>query len=77
MTSTQGSADDRSSRRKDAGVYLVQLEAYDRIGRRQQVSVDFFVGGDTPVTFAAAAGADRDRHDSTRKTTRRARPRRC
>ena len=36
---------------KDAGVYLVQLEAYDRIGRRQQVSVDFFVGGDTPVTF--------------------------
>jgi len=36
---------------KDAGVYVVQLEAYDRIGRRQQVSVDFFVGGDTPVTF--------------------------
>jgi hypothetical protein len=36
---------------KNAGVYLVQLEAYDRIGRRQQVSVDFFVGGDTPVTF--------------------------
>jgi uncharacterized protein YfaS (alpha-2-macroglobulin family) len=39
---------------KDAGVYLVQLEAYDRIGRRQQVSVDFFVGGDTPVTFKRA-----------------------
>ena len=36
---------------KDAGVYVVQLEAYDRIGRRQQVGVDFFVGGDTPVTF--------------------------
>ena len=36
---------------KEAGVYVVQLEAYDRIGRRQQVSVDFFVGGDTPVTF--------------------------
>src|SRR5208337_4139849 len=36
---------------KDAGVYVVQLEAYDRIGRRQQVSVDFFVGGQTPVTF--------------------------
>ncbi|HEY8138901.1 MAG TPA: MG2 domain-containing protein, partial [Methylocystis sp.] len=36
---------------KDAGVYVVQLEAYDHIGRRQQVSVDFFVGGDTPVTF--------------------------
>jgi len=37
---------------RDAGVYLVQLEAYDRLKRRQQVSVDFFVGGDTPVTFA-------------------------
>ncbi|HEY8064376.1 MAG TPA: MG2 domain-containing protein [Methylosinus sp.] len=36
---------------RDAGVYVVQLEAYDRIGRRQQVSVDFFVGGNTPVTF--------------------------
>ena len=37
---------------RDAGVYVVQLEAYDRLKRRQQVSVDFFVGGDTPVTFA-------------------------
>jgi len=37
---------------RDAGVYLVQVEASDRIGRRQQVSVDFFVGGDTPVTWA-------------------------
>ncbi|MBY6241765.1 MG2 domain-containing protein [Methylosinus sp. Sm6] len=36
---------------REAGVYVVQLEAYDRIGRRQQVSVDFFVGGNTPVTF--------------------------
>jgi alpha-2-macroglobulin len=36
---------------KEAGVYVVQLEAYDRLKRRQQVSVDFFVGGDTPVTF--------------------------
>jgi uncharacterized protein YfaS (alpha-2-macroglobulin family) len=39
---------------KDAGVYIIQLEAYDRIGRRQQVSVDFFVGGSTPVTWAQA-----------------------
>ncbi|MDE2362970.1 MAG: alpha-2-macroglobulin [Hyphomicrobiales bacterium] len=39
---------------KEAGVYLVQLEAYDKIGRRQQVSVDFFVGGQTPVTWAKA-----------------------
>ena len=36
---------------REAGVYVVQLEAYDRIGRRQQMSVDFFVGGNTPVTF--------------------------
>ena len=39
---------------KEAGVYIVQVEAYDRIGRRQQVSVDFFVGGQTPVTWARA-----------------------
>ena len=38
----------------DAGVYLIQLEAYDKLHRRQQVSVDFFVGGNTPVTFARA-----------------------
>ncbi len=37
---------------RESGVYLVQLEASDRIGRRQQVSVDLFVGGDTPVTWA-------------------------
>lgn len=39
---------------KEAGVYLVQVEAYDKIGRRQQVSVDFFVGGQSPVTWARA-----------------------
>ena len=37
---------------REAGVYVVQLEAYDKLKRRQQVSVDFFVGGDTPVTFS-------------------------
>ncbi|WP_442754547.1 MG2 domain-containing protein [Methylocystis sp. JAN1] len=42
---------------KDAGVYVVQLEAYDKLKRRQQVSVDFFVGGDTPVTFARPPAA--------------------
>lgn len=42
---------------KDAGVYVVQLEANDRLKRRQQVSVDFFVGGDTPVTFARPPAA--------------------
>ncbi|MGV1760213.1 alpha-2-macroglobulin [Rhizobium sp. A22-96] len=38
----------------DAGVYIIQLEATDKIGRRQQVSVDFFVGGNTPVTWSQA-----------------------
>ncbi|WBK01503.1 MG2 domain-containing protein [Methylocystis parvus] len=53
---------------KDAGVYLVQLEAYDKLKRRQQVSVDFFVGGDTPVTFArppaasATVSADKEKY---------------
>ncbi|MFO1371523.1 MAG: MG2 domain-containing protein [Candidatus Competibacteraceae bacterium] len=37
---------------REAGVYLVQLEAADRLGRRQQVSVDFFVEGKTPVTWS-------------------------
>ena len=32
----------------------MQVEATDRIGRRQQISVDTFVGGDTPVTWARA-----------------------
>ncbi len=39
---------------KEAGVYLVEIEASDKAGRRQKVSVDFFVGGATPVTFARA-----------------------
>ncbi len=47
---------------REAGVYVVQLEAYDRLKRRQQVSVDFFVGGDTPGHFPAAAGFFRDRY---------------
>ncbi|MGD9656414.1 MAG: MG2 domain-containing protein [Methylocystis sp.] len=53
---------------RDAGVYVVQLEAYDRLKRRQQVSVDFFVGGDTPVTFArppaesATIATDKDKY---------------
>ncbi|MDB5510539.1 MAG: alpha-2-macroglobulin [Enterovirga sp.] len=37
---------------REAGVYLVQVEASDRIGRRQIVSVDFFMGGNTPVTWS-------------------------
>lgn len=37
---------------KEAGVYVVQLEAADRLGRAQKVSVDFFVEGKTPVTWS-------------------------
>ena len=47
---------------RESGVYLIQIEASDRIGRRQQVSLDLFVGGDTPVTWAHAPGTDRDGH---------------
>jgi hypothetical protein len=37
---------------REAGVYVLEMEASDRIGRRQIVSVDFFVGGNTPVTWS-------------------------
>jgi uncharacterized protein YfaS (alpha-2-macroglobulin family) len=35
-----------------AGVYVVELEARDRLGRAQTVSVDLYAGGDEPVTWA-------------------------
>ncbi len=34
-----------------AGVYVVEIEAHDRLGRAQVVSVDLFAGGDEPVTW--------------------------
>ena len=37
---------------RDAGVYLVELEAEDKAGRRQAVRVDLFMSGDTPVTWS-------------------------
>jgi hypothetical protein len=37
---------------REAGVYIVQLEAEDRFGRRQTVRVDLFMAGDTPVTWS-------------------------
>lgn len=40
-----------------AGVYLVQLEAHDRLGRAQTVSVDLFAGGGEPVSWAKPATA--------------------
>jgi uncharacterized protein YfaS (alpha-2-macroglobulin family) len=36
----------------DAGVYLVEAEATDKIGRRQSVKVDLFMAGDSPVTWS-------------------------
>ena len=36
----------------EAGVYLVELEAEDKAGRRQIVRVDLFMAGDTPVTWS-------------------------
>ena len=38
---------------REAGVYIVEVEAADRIGRKQTLRVDLFMGGDTPVTWAA------------------------
>ena len=36
----------------EAGVYIVELEAEDRVGRKQVVKVDLFMSGDTPVTWS-------------------------
>ncbi|GFZ82723.1 hypothetical protein GCM10011497_09000 [Elstera cyanobacteriorum] len=54
---------------REAGVYLVQAEAADKIGRRQAVSVDLFVNGGTPVTWSrpptetVTVSTDKDRYD--------------
>jgi hypothetical protein len=41
-----------------AGVYVVEVEARDRLGRTQVVAVDLYAGGEQPVTWAKpAAGA--------------------
>ena len=34
-----------------AGVYVVEIAAQDRLGRRQNVSADLYVAGDTPVAW--------------------------
>ncbi len=52
-----------------AGVYVVELEAHDRLGRAQVVSVDLYVGGDEPVAWARPSTQtfrltpDKDRYD--------------
>jgi uncharacterized protein YfaS (alpha-2-macroglobulin family) len=35
-----------------AGVYVIELEARDKLGRAQSVSVDLYAGGDEPVSWA-------------------------
>ncbi len=35
-----------------AGVYLIELETRDRLGRPQRVAVDLFAGGDQPVSWS-------------------------
>ena len=53
----------------EAGVYLVELEAADRVGRVQKVRVDLFMAGGTPVTWSRPPSqvvrltADRDKYD--------------
>ena len=37
---------------ENAGVYVVEVEAHDRVGRAQVVRVDLFVGGDEPVAWS-------------------------
>ncbi|RYI99364.1 MAG: alpha-2-macroglobulin, partial [Acetobacteraceae bacterium] len=50
----------------EAGVYLVELAAEDRLGRRQAVRLDLFMAGGTPVTWSrppaetVALSADRE-----------------
>src|SRR2546426_43230 len=38
-----------------AGVYVVELEAHDRLGRAQVIGVDLYAGGAEPVTWAKPA----------------------
>ncbi|MCP3957749.1 MAG: alpha-2-macroglobulin [bacterium] len=52
-----------------AGVYVVELEARDRVGRTQTVAVDLYAGGEEPVTWSRPTSqvfeveTDRDRYD--------------
>ncbi len=52
-----------------AGVYVVELEAHDRLGRAQVVAVDLYAGGAEPVTWAKPVtrvfevASDKDAYD--------------
>ncbi len=53
----------------EAGVYLVEATARDRVGRVQTVRADLFMAGDTPVTWQAppaqtvAVSTDKERYE--------------
>ncbi len=53
----------------EAGVYLVEVTAADKIGRTQTVRVDLFMAGNTPVTWqrppaqTVTVTTDKDRYD--------------
>jgi uncharacterized protein YfaS (alpha-2-macroglobulin family) len=53
----------------EAGVYLVEVTAADKVGRTQTVKVDLFMSGDTPVTWqrppaqTITVTADKERYD--------------
>ncbi len=53
----------------DAGVYVVEVSAQDKVGRTQTVKVDLFVAGNTPVTWQSppaqtvTVSTDKDRYD--------------
>ncbi len=53
----------------EAGVYVIEVTAADKVGRAQTVKVDLFMSGDTPVTWQRPPAqtitviADKERYD--------------
>ncbi len=53
----------------EAGVYLVEVTAADKVGRTQTVRVDLFMAGDTPVTWqrppaeTVTVSTDKEKYD--------------
>ena len=53
----------------EAGVYLVEVTAADKVGRTQTVRVDLFMAGNTPVTWqrppaeTVTVSTDKDKYD--------------
>ncbi len=59
----------------EAGVYLVEVTAADKVGRTQTVRVDLFMAGDTPVTWmqppaqTVTVTTDREHYDPGQTAT--------